>query len=498
MSLWGRLTGAEARRQLDELRTERDGLIEMRSIDSLPWNTGSDVISSRTPTSTQATRLSTIYAAIALVARNISTLPLHGFRDTDADGLVRLRRLPSLFAHPSIHGDLVDWLFACLTSLLTDGNAYGLITARDGYSYPTNIEWLHPEQVMVIDQNLWGRGSYFDPIIYWRGREMNREDIVHIPYFSVPFRYKGLSPLGALASPIDTGLAARVFEGDWYKSGGLPPSTFKNSTQKVSDVESEKIRDRLVVSIRAHKPLVYGADWEFNPILISPKDSMIAEARQMSANDIAVVYGIHPPERIGGQTKTAQTYVNIEHDQIMLVQETLLPLVHKLESVFYDLLPDPQRVIFDLDSRIRPDAKSRWEVHQIRREIGASNIDEIRDMEHQPRLPNKRGQDYDPLTVRKELIRASAATTGDPNQPGFQTEPPPGPPQPTVKPEPAPVASSNGNGRSHHPDPIRLPSFDPPLTPIETRLAELYLRASTDEERMAALDAIERGRLESN
>src|SRR5256885_17096670 len=31
------------------------------------------------------------------------------------------------------------------------GNAYGLITNRDGYGYPTGIEWLSPEHMTVIE-----------------------------------------------------------------------------------------------------------------------------------------------------------------------------------------------------------------------------------------------------------------------------------------------------------------------------------------------------------
>lgn len=62
-----------------------------------------------------------------------------------------------------------------------------------------------------------------------------------------------------------------------------------------------------------------------------------------------------------------------------------------------DLLPKPQYVKFNVDAMIRVDAKTRWEIHRVGREIGATNVDEIRTTEDREPLPDGKGQDYTPL-----------------------------------------------------------------------------------------------------
>jgi hypothetical protein len=54
-------------------------------------------------------------------------------------------------------------------------------------------------------------------------------------------------------------------------------------------------------------------------------------------------------------------------------------------------------VKFNVDAMIRVDTKTRYEVHQISREIGLDNIDELRALEDKAPLPDGQGQTYTPL-----------------------------------------------------------------------------------------------------
>lgn len=427
MGLFDRLFGAPSS-ELDELRSKVVALEEQRAITDLPWNVGALDSTAVTPTPQRALKLAPVYGATSLIARSISTLPMHAYRRIGVDQRTRMPYLPKLFQAPSVHGELTDWLHRCLISLLLWGNAYGLITQRDGLGYPTGVEWLDPAQVAVLDEAVTGRGSFWNPIYYFRGREIDAENIVHIPWYTVPFRVKGLSPLGAFASSVEVGLEGQTYVRDWFKNGGIPPGTFKNAERKVPQPESDQIRDRLVSSIKSHKPLVYGADWDYKPISINPQEAAFVQAYQLSATDIAMVYGIYPAERIGGTSARSNTYANVEAEQIQFATLTLQPYVSKLESYFFDLLPEPQFVRLMMEAGIRTDTKTRYETHQIARTIGLNNVDELREQEDMAPLPNGEGQEYKPLVIVHELIRAAAQTMGDPNMPGFEsTEPiPPG------------------------------------------------------------------------
>lgn len=442
MAWTDRIFGRSARMQ--ELETRVQELSEQRSIDSLPWSVGGPE-EPKTPSSERALRLAPVYGAVSMIARSLSTLPIHAYRNVGSTRK-RLPNLPRLLQTPSIHGDVTDWLHRLLTSLLLTGNAYGLVTARDGMGYPTMIEWLDPVQVQVLDQAMWGRGSYWDPIYYWRGRVVDREQMVHIPWFTMPFRVRGLSPLSAFAAAVDVGLEGQRFTKDWYRSGGVPPGSFKNSAKTITDSEAGQIKSRLTSAIRTHEPLVYGADWDYNPIAVSPHEANFVLTHQLSATDIAVVYGIYPAERIGGVTKTSMTYSNVEADAIQWTNVTLRPYAAKLESYLFDLLPAPQYVRFALDAEIRSDSKTRREIYQIDRNIGLRSIDEIREQEDLPALPDGQGAVYTPLITVHELIRAAAVSTGNPNVPGFQAGEPV--PAGAVGGSPAaPGAPSQANGR---------------------------------------------------
>lgn len=369
---------------VEEARTiTRDTLPWMESVpfNMVPSLTGANVAPST------ALSLASVYAANRLLAQSISTLPLHAYRRSD-DSRVPMNSLPQLFAQLVAAGELVPWLHRCVTSLGLRGNAYGLIINRDGFGFPTQIEWLDPGMVLVDDRQ--GKRGWL-----WNGREIPLEDMVHIPLFAMPGQKVGLSPISAYAQTLGIGLQAQTYASDWFAAGGFPPGTFQNEEKTVTQEEAEVIKARLVNAIRTHSPLVYGNDWKYNPIQVPPEEAQFVETMKMTTNTIASVYGI-PPEMIGGESGSSMTYANVEQQQINFVMFTLRPWLVLLETAFSALLPDRQYVKFNSDALIRADLKTRWEVNKIRFDMGAANIDEIRAQEDQPPLPNGQGQKYGP------------------------------------------------------------------------------------------------------
>ncbi len=158
------------------------------------------------------------------------------------------------------------------------GDGIGLMTQRQpGTPFPTMIEWLNPINVVTLDRAIEGPGSYVDPRWYWWGRPMDPKDLLHIPLFPRPWRVRGLSPVTAFANTVGVGLAAMEFSREWYGNGGVPPGTFRNTTQKVLPEDAEEIADRYVRRLRTRRPLIYGMDWEYNPIQVSPHEARFLE-----------------------------------------------------------------------------------------------------------------------------------------------------------------------------------------------------------------------------
>lgn len=354
-----------------------------------------------------ALRLGPVLAAGRLLAATISGMPLCVYRQM-GDSKQELP-LPSLFTQPSAQGTLHDWVFRAVTSLAYRGNAVGVVTNRDYLEYPTAIEWLDPANVLCEDRlaSMGEPGSFTNPKFSYLGERLPSEDVVHIPWFQLPGRVWGLSPIGAYAVTVSTGLSAQQFSDDWFRSGGVPPGRFKNTSQTVDQSQANLIKRRLVQSIRSHEPIVYGKDWDYEPFTISPNEAQFIQTMRLTASTIASIYGI-PPEMIGGETGGTMSYSSPEQRQIELVQFSLLPWLALLESHLSALLPRGQYVKFDPDVLIRADLLTRFEVHEKKRLIGWDNIDGLRALEDEPPLPNGAGQDYTPLPI------ASNATISPP------------------------------------------------------------------------------------
>lgn len=350
---------------------------------------------------TRALSLIPVFAANRLLSGTVSTLPLKTYRDVGDEKLQAPQA--QLFRQLEDEGRLVPWLQQCMTSLGLRGNAFGRVLARDGFEFPTQIEWLNPTAVLLENTPqgyVWRVGSDV----------VSRRDMLHIPWFTLPGEVLGLSPIGTFAATINTGLAADRYGQTWFDNGGFPPGTFKNSAQTVTQEQTERIKARLSAAIRTRQPLVYGADWEYTPLSVPPNEAQFIETLRMNATQIASIYNI-PPEMIGGETGKSMTYQNVEQQQINFVMMTLRPWLVLLERAFSALLPNRQYVRFNADALIRADIKTRYEVYEIGRTIGLRSIDELRRLEELPSLPGGAGADYAPLGTTRQ---PASPTTGPP------------------------------------------------------------------------------------
>ena len=398
-----------------------------------------------------ALRLAPVYACVRFLAEGVAKLPLQQYRDA---GDRKVKITPGqLLTKPSAYLRLFDWLYQYVTSAALHGNAYGLITGRDGYGYPTGVEWLPPEAMVVEDATPWNPAK---TKFFFYGKPVDRGELLHIPTFSVPGRTQGVSPLKAFQMLIESGLDALAYGADWYKGGGIPPGTFQNTQYEVDDEQSAKIKRVLVEAQRKRVPLVYGRDWEYKPISVPPNEAQFIEAQQLTATQIAVIYGVQP-RRAGGIHGDSQTYSNTEMDALAEITDTLDPWLIRLESALDDCLPSAQHAQFNRNARLRTTTEARYGVYRTARDIGLMNVNEIRALEDMDPLPKPKdaddydGSDWTPLQIQvaaargvKQIIGEGTGDEVESNpanaaQPAQQVQLPPS--------QPAPVPAANGHGR---------------------------------------------------
>jgi HK97 family phage portal protein len=332
-------------------------------------------------TQDRALRLVPVFGAARFLADNIAAMaPGLGLYKLGKGEIAERQPTPSLFANPSIHGTLFDWLHKAVISMALQGDGIGLVTQRDYYNMPTMIEWLNPINVQTLDRAIEGPGSYVDPRWYWWGRPMDPKDLLHIPWFCLPWRVRGLSPISAYATIANVGLAAQEFAAEWFQNGGVPPGKMKNTAQKISPEDAEIITARITRRIRTRQPLVYGSDWEYDTIQISPNEAKFIETNQMTATHIAVIYGV-PPHKIGGTLGDSMTYATVEQESIDTLTYTFRPWLTRFEYAFSTCFPRGYFVRFDTAEFIRVDALTRAQIDALSlgtTQLGWKDRDEVR------------------------------------------------------------------------------------------------------------------------
>jgi HK97 family phage portal protein len=169
----------------------------------------------------------------------------------------------------------------------------------------------------------------------------------------------------------------------------------KNSQKTITPQESEEISNRLSASMRSRKPLVFGSDWDFTALQVSPEESQFVETMRLNASQIAAIYGV-PPTKVGGDAGGSMTYANVEQEGIDFVTFTLRPWLVLLEGRLSQLMPGREAVKFNVDALLRSSLLDRYTAHGLALDQGWRNRDEVRALEELPPLPNGEGQTYGP------------------------------------------------------------------------------------------------------
>lgn len=153
-------------------------------------------------TTESAMRLSAVWACVRLIAGVGSTLPLDVYR-AQAGDFVEMAK-PSLFQQPSPDVTLANWLYQLWSSLLTSGNAYGLVTATGANGWPTSLELIDPGAVSWHDQG----GQWVAKVDNVMLPRWPLGPLFHVPLFTTPGKPWGMSPVESAKAAIAAGLSA--------------------------------------------------------------------------------------------------------------------------------------------------------------------------------------------------------------------------------------------------------------------------------------------------
>lgn len=301
-----------------------------------------------------------VWACARVIADAVSTLPVDLMQGT-GDAAVPVDPLPQILVRPSPYFDRVDWLSQVIISLLTTGNAYGIIAARDRMEYPTQINLVEPGAIVAqIDPDT-GRKVYKGR----NGRTLSTEQVWHRTGLVWPGEVVGMDPVSYFARTITLGLEAERYGSDYYQNGAHPTAV-ASTDQEVSAEQASTIKDRVKRAVTGRDVVVMGAGLKLAPWQGTPNDAQLAETIRLNATMVCAIYGV-PPEKIGVSAGDggSVTYANREQRAQDFLSDAVNPWLVRMEQSMTDWFPPGRFVKFNTGGFLRSDLQTRFNAYQI-------------------------------------------------------------------------------------------------------------------------------------
>jgi HK97 family phage portal protein len=330
--------------------------------------------------SDSALRLSAVWACVRLLAGVGSTLPLDVYRRVGDEN--RPTSAPMLLKSPAPDVTLSTWLYQLWQSLLTSGNAYGLVTSYAANGYPSTVELIDPACVS------WHQNGD-DWEVRVDGKPLTRWPVGplwHVPLFTKAGCPWGMSPVENAKQTIGAGLAAESFGSQFFTKGGNPNAIIY-AEQELSADQAQGIKQAFVSATSgSREPAVMGAGLKYERVQVNPDEAQFLDAQRFTVEQVARIYGV-PAELIGGAASgSSVTYANREQRAADFLTFGLMPYLIPLEDSLSQLVPAPQRVKFNVSGLLRADLSTRYQAHSVGLGAGFLTVNEVRELEDLPPL----------------------------------------------------------------------------------------------------------------
>ncbi|WP_433232386.1 phage portal protein [Micromonospora sp. CA-248260] len=360
--------------------------------------TAADLIPSRNASSRKgrvlvnndnAMRHSAVWACLRLRADLISTMPADVFRRVNGQQ-IEVPKPPVLVNPGGDNCDLQEWLYSTQVDLDRAGNAFGLITERNGRGLPNRIELLPLQSVTVVyrDNKLSYRvgNEEFDPADIWHEKQYT---IAGLPY--------GLSPIQYAAYSIGEYLSIQDYATDWFNGNAIPAAVLKHTSKSLPEDVKEAAKASFKANVDAGEVFVHGNDWEYTPIQTVDSQTQWLAAKQYGLTDIARFFGC-PSDLIDAAVGGSSiTYASMSQRNLQFLIMNLGPAIIRRENKLSKLTPSPQYVKLNSDALLRLDPKTRAEMNEIKlrsRQIAPS---EVREQDNLPAFTDSQLAEFDRL-----------------------------------------------------------------------------------------------------
>jgi HK97 family phage portal protein len=397
---------------------------------SAPSNSGSYV------TTDSALKQMAAWACITLRARVIASLPLH-VKNANKTMATGHPLFDLLHLQPNADMSISDYLKASSAGLDCWGNGYSRIAWSDNRSKVVALTPLNSEK-MEVKRGTSGAMLYTYRNARNEPEPIDERDVLHFKGFTMDGLI-GLSPIQYAAETLGGMSAANEAAAHEFRNGmkaggflGLPAGVALDKDQRA------RYRDLLAMFGRPENAgkflllehgitLTGGDKIRFNPV-----DSQLLESRFFGIEETCRAFGV-PPPLIGHTDKASSWASSLENlNQGFLTYGLRPTLIDMEQTIKRKLVPRAEWKTVNIGFNIRSLLRGNFSQQMNAYVQGANNgiycLDEIRDFEDMPALPDGDGQQF-----RVPMNTEPAGTT--PEERNASKPQVPAPADPNVLPE---------------------------------------------------------------
>lgn len=322
----------------------------------------------RIPSVREALGVPAVNRAVTLISNAGGALALRGLRDgiEDEKGVDRFKILtkPNPLSRPRTFWQHTFYHMA------TRGEAWWWVPQRDREGHAVSLFPVPPQEVKV-DENQ--RDPRF-PVITWRNQTMPNEDMVQLVLQPDPDNLlRGVGPLQMNQAAISVAVEADEWAANFYGEGGYPSLYLETDFEFESEDDAQKVKDKWV-SNPPNMPQVLSPGLHPGTIPVNEQGAQMLQSRLHNRGEVANMFGIPGSLLEYTQSGASLTYQNVGQEFEKFVKSCLWPnYLEEVEQAISEELPRPWTAEFDIDRFVRPDPKTRYEIHQIA--IGAGIYD---------------------------------------------------------------------------------------------------------------------------
>lgn len=326
------------------------------------------------------------WRAVTLIADLLGRLPWDAYRERSGMPLEKLTPRPPLLEQPSPPDTRMTTVSSLAMDLIWHGNSIEVVASRNAAGYPTATVPVPAEWVGVrrVDQrNYWlpegtveysiGAATYAP----WQ--------IIHTKGHCEPGGLRGFGVLEAHMHGTLELAAEQQRQAASLSRHGVPTGTLESENPDLTEPEAVELKAKWLAAQRDRTIAVLNSTTKFKPLAWNPDEMQLVEARRFTLHEVALVFGL--PLSFLGAEVGSKTYRNGEVEGIDLLKYTLGGHLARLEQTRSLAFPRGTTVLANLDSILRADTLSRYQAHKIGLDAKFLTLDEVRELENRPPLP---------------------------------------------------------------------------------------------------------------